>query len=277
MKKFYTGTEHFSTHYDEDALYILEIDPNHLYAFWHLKDKNFLKESGDPILLRLYDYVDEKSYLEFQIKNSTNDYYIELKEPIKNYVAKLGYIKENNFFVPFVESDLRYNAYSDQNEIQYLHTPNKPNWMRVDTETGNKDLLQSESEKNDSIIKNRVYEDKLVDTKNPKGYSKEDIIQYYKTLLIKINQSTLIDYKKSQLALPSSLVPDIQCSIKDKDKDKEYFNSSTMLLDKIFFDNLGISYPIDFDNDIEKHIKTISRLTDREKRSEYNIGYESKK
>jgi hypothetical protein len=90
---------HFPHKYDENYLYLLEVDPTHIHAFWEiipdcipdqilercLKNKNFW--------LKIYcNFRDCHSFcVDLNVQGLINDWFIELESPLAKCHAELGY------------------------------------------------------------------------------------------------------------------------------------------------------------------------------------------
>lgn len=114
---------HFPDKYGENYLYILEVDPNHLHAFWEITPDTIpdriLKEILDSPALYLKVYYDfqnnpheVKSFtVNLHVQKLINDRFIELDKPLIRCYAELGYYESYGAeFIPICRSNLMENS-----------------------------------------------------------------------------------------------------------------------------------------------------------------------
>lgn len=110
---------HFPDRYGENYLYLLEVDLNHVHAFWEIAPnsipENILdksREKADLCLKVFCDFLDDASQsssvsCDIPVEDLIDDWFVELKDqPITCHV-ELGYYKaEKAIFIPICRSNI---------------------------------------------------------------------------------------------------------------------------------------------------------------------------
>jgi hypothetical protein len=90
---------HFLSKYDENYLYLLEVDPTHIHAFWEIIPDcipdQILKRYPNSTDLCLKIYCNFQNHYSFcvdlNVQGLINDWFIELERPLVKCHAELGY------------------------------------------------------------------------------------------------------------------------------------------------------------------------------------------
>ena len=148
---------HFPRKYNENYLYLLEVDPTHIHAFWEIIPDcipdRILKRclSYKNLWLKIYCNFRDRQNLcvDLNVQGLINDWFVEIESPLTRCHAELGYkdpgkekfvslCRSNNLDVipekEFSGNSIKKKNQSDVNSHQYQEKQKDINPFIVDTE-----------------------------------------------------------------------------------------------------------------------------------------------
>jgi hypothetical protein len=152
---------HFPRKYDQNYLYLLEVDPSHIHAFWEIIPDcipdQILKTypNNNDLWLKIYCNFHNRYSLciDLNVKGLINDWFIELASPLAKCHAELGYndprkrkfislCRSNNLDVfpekEFSDYSIEKNNQGNANSDLYQEKPEDTNPFLVDPEKDKK-------------------------------------------------------------------------------------------------------------------------------------------
>lgn len=112
---------YFPQPFDETRVVLMVVDPHHVHAYWHVRPEDMeaaRRQMGAdaahaPMVLRLYDITlidfsktPAHGYFDAQVHGLQNNWYVELWQDSKSYVADLGLRRPDGSVVALARSNV---------------------------------------------------------------------------------------------------------------------------------------------------------------------------
>ncbi|MGA1870408.1 MAG: DUF4912 domain-containing protein [bacterium] len=232
IKTFNKGIGYFPTQYDQRALYLLEIDPYHLYACWTAGSEIAEGKKDQQLCVRVYEDTHQSgSFFDLNVPPGTTHCYIELGQPIKECRVALGVTEGHTPFTPLLESQVNYNPGAGREKIE-----DQVIWMNVNESTGKSTIVGSEYGDDEIRVPHERYAKTEEDSRVQRNIHKDkEIIEHYQKLGQHVSKNSA--HRGTRVVVPSSLVPDVS----ELFPESAEHNYSRRLLDKEFFSHLDAS------------------------------------